>query len=64
MSSAPTWAFKEDWLKSIADGFYRYTDDLTFGTKYGVSNGKPSKTADNKVGICTGGGFIHLTARY
>lgn len=48
----------------ITDGFYRYTDDLTFGTKYGVSNGKPSKTSNNKVGICTGGGFIHLTARY
>ena len=48
----------------IADGYYRYTDDLAFGTKYGVSNGKPSKTADNKVGICVGGGFIHLTARY
>ena len=48
----------------ITDGFYRYTDDLTFGTKYGVSNGKPSKTSNNKVGICTGGGFIHLTAQY
>jgi len=48
----------------ITDGFYRYTDDLTFGTKYGISNGKPSKTADNKIGICVGGGFIHLTARY
>ncbi|XKL31895.1 hypothetical protein P4B09_14715 [Lactiplantibacillus plantarum] len=48
----------------ITDGFYRYTDDLAFGTKYGVSNGKPNKTADNKIGICVGGGFIHLTARY
>ena len=48
----------------ITDGFYRYTDDLNFGTKYGVSNGKPSKTADNKVGICVGGGFIRFTVRY
>lgn len=42
----------------ITNGYYRYTADLTFGKKYGVDNGQLSETATNKIGICSGGGFI------
>ena len=42
----------------VTNGYYRYTTDLTFGKKYGVDNGQLSETATNKIGICSGGGFI------
>ena len=44
----------------ITNGFYRYTENLTFGVEYGVDNGVLSQTADNKIGVCSGGGFIKI----
>lgn len=44
----------------VTNGYYRYTTDLTFGKKYGVDNGQLSETASNKIGICSGGGFVKI----
>lgn len=44
----------------ITNGYYRYTNNLTFGVKYGVDNGQLSETATNKIGICVGGGFVRI----
>lgn len=42
----------------ITKGFYRYTQDLTFGHEYGVNNGLPDINATNKIGMTNGDGFI------
>ena len=44
----------------VRDGWYRYTDDFTFGKKYGVVNGLLDANAENKIGYICGGGFVRI----
>ena len=44
----------------VTNGWYRYTDDFTMWKKFGVIDGKLDASAENKVGMIVGGGFIRI----
>ena len=44
----------------VTDGWYRYVDDFTMWKKFGVVDGKLDASAENKVGMIVGGGFVRI----
>lgn len=44
----------------VKDGWYRFTDDFTFGKKLGVNNGTLEPNEANKIGMIVGDGFVRI----